>query len=58
MLQIGKRGPSVTVLAYDGMSGFELGIVTEVFGLPRPEFDRPWYCLLYTSWTRSPPAGP
>jgi AraC family transcriptional activator FtrA len=24
------------VLAFDGMSAFELGIVTEVFGLPRP----------------------
>lgn len=35
----------MTVLAYDGMSVFELGIVTEVFGLPRPEFDRPWYEL-------------
>ncbi|GIH25233.1 AraC family transcriptional regulator [Acrocarpospora phusangensis] len=36
---------SVSVLAYDGMSAFELGIVTEVFGLPRPEFDIPWYDL-------------
>jgi len=27
------------------MSAFELGIVTEVFGLPRPEFDMPWYEL-------------
>jgi AraC family transcriptional activator FtrA len=35
----------VSVLAYDGMSAFELGIVTEVFGLPRPEFDVPWYEL-------------
>jgi AraC family transcriptional activator FtrA len=42
------RGPerrSVSVLAYAGMSVFETGIVTEVFGLPRPEFDRPWYDL-------------
>ncbi|MGC9668367.1 transcriptional regulator FtrA [Planosporangium sp. 12N6] len=39
------RGPAVAVLAYDGMSGFEVGIVTEVFGLPRPEFDPPWYEL-------------
>ncbi|GGN67737.1 transcriptional regulator FtrA [Actinoplanes lobatus] len=36
---------TVAVLAYDGMSVFELGIVSEVFGLPRPEFDRPWYEL-------------
>jgi AraC family transcriptional activator FtrA len=35
----------VSVLAYDGMSVFETGIVTEVFGLPRPEFDLPWYEL-------------
>lgn len=34
---------TVSVLAYPGMSVFETGIVTEVFGLPRPEFDRPWY---------------
>jgi AraC family transcriptional activator FtrA len=45
MLQVHRRGPSITVLAYDGMSMFELGIVTEVFGMPRPEFDRPWYDL-------------
>ncbi|MGC4804946.1 helix-turn-helix domain-containing protein [Micromonospora sp. DT233] len=36
---------TVSVLAYPGMSVFEIGIVTEVFGLPRPELDRPWYDL-------------
>jgi AraC family transcriptional activator FtrA len=36
---------TVSVLAYDGMSVFETGIVTEVFGLPRPEFDVDWYRL-------------
>lgn len=36
---------TVSVLAYPGMSAFETGIVTEAFGLPRPEFDRPWYDL-------------
>ncbi len=36
---------TVAVLAYDGMSAFETGIVTEVFGLPRPELDVPWYRL-------------
>src|SRR5262249_14023437 len=41
-----RRGPTVAVLAYDGMSAFETGIVTEVFGLPRPEFDMPWYELV------------
>ena len=35
----------VSVLAYDGMSVFELGIVTEVFGLARPELSVPWYRL-------------
>ncbi|MGC4897257.1 transcriptional regulator FtrA [Micromonospora sp. DT31] len=37
--------PTVAVLAYEGMSVFEIGIVTEVFGLPRPELDLPWYEL-------------
>ena len=32
----------VAVLAYSGMATFELGIVVELFGLPRPEFS-PWY---------------
>jgi AraC family transcriptional activator FtrA len=36
---------TVAVLAYPGMSVFETGIVTEVFGLERPEFDVPWYEL-------------
>lgn len=34
--------PLVCVLAYEGLHLFELGIATEVFGLPRPEFDT-WY---------------
>ncbi|WP_446213050.1 transcriptional regulator FtrA [Micromonospora sp. IBSANI012] len=36
---------TVAVLAYPGMSVFETGIVTEVFGLARPEFDVNWYAL-------------
>lgn len=32
----------VAVLAYSGMATFELGIVVELFGLPRPEFPG-WY---------------
>jgi len=32
----------VATLAYDGLGTFELGIVVEVFGLPRPEFAQ-WY---------------
>jgi AraC family transcriptional activator FtrA len=36
----------VVALAYPGMSPFELGVVVEVFGLPRPELDVPaWYRL-------------
>ena len=34
-----------SVLAYDGMSGFVSGFVTEVFGLPRPELGVDWYEL-------------
>jgi AraC family transcriptional regulator, transcriptional activator FtrA len=42
-----SAGPkhAVGVLAYAGMAPFELGCVVEVFGLPRPELDRPWYDL-------------
>ncbi|MGI5230755.1 transcriptional regulator FtrA [Actinoallomurus sp. CA-142502] len=45
MLSPPRRRRTVAVLAYDGMSPFETGIVTEVFGLPRPELDVPWYDL-------------
>jgi AraC family transcriptional activator FtrA len=45
---------SVAVLAYQGMSVFETGIVTEVFGLPRPEFDFPWYELTICAETPGP----
>ena len=33
----------VAALTYDGLCTFEFGIAVEVFGLPRPEFDFPWY---------------
>jgi AraC family transcriptional activator FtrA len=36
------ESPLVCVLAYDGLCTFEFGIAVEVFGLPRPEFNR-WY---------------
>ena len=42
------------MLAYDGMSIFETGIVTEVFGLPRPEFRVPWYELTICAETPGP----
>lgn len=35
--------PVVAGYLFDGMSAFELGCVTEVFALPRPELDVPWY---------------
>jgi AraC family transcriptional activator FtrA len=42
----GRPDPrTVSVLAYPGMSVFETGIVTEVFGLPRPELGVPWYTV-------------
>lgn len=43
MLVASAERRTVSVLAYSGMSVFETGIVTEVFGLPRPEFNLPWY---------------
>ena len=33
----------VVALAYDGLCTFEFGCAYEIFGLPRPELDRPWY---------------
>ncbi|GAA3441140.1 helix-turn-helix domain-containing protein [Planomonospora venezuelensis] len=36
---------TVSVLAFDGMAPFELGCVVEIFGIPRPELDAPWYEL-------------
>ncbi|WP_042403409.1 helix-turn-helix domain-containing protein [Streptacidiphilus carbonis] len=51
MLTIAARPPSetahtVAVLAFDGMTPFELGVVVEVFGLHRPELgELPWYEL-------------
>ena len=48
------RLASVAVLAYDGMSPFELGCVVEIFGLPRPELDVPWYDLRVCAGTAGP----
>ncbi|MCS3432099.1 transcriptional regulator FtrA [Klebsiella sp. BIGb0407] len=38
-----KQQNLVAILAYDGLCTFEFGIAVEIFGLPRPEFDFPWY---------------
>jgi AraC family transcriptional activator FtrA len=54
MLQVARRGPTVSVLAFDGLSLFETGIVSEVFGLPRPEFGVPWYELTICAETPGP----
>jgi AraC family transcriptional activator FtrA len=40
------RPHRIAVLAYPGMAPFELGVVVEVFGLPRPELDVPWWYAL------------
>lgn len=39
-----ERAPLVCLIVYDQLCAFEYGIGLEVFGLPRPEFDR-WYNL-------------
>lgn len=43
----------VVVVTYDGLCTFEFGIVVEVFGLPRPEFEFPWYGFEVCSATGS-----
>src|SRR5262249_40128030 len=47
----------LAALAYDGMGTFELGIVSEVFGLPRPELNVPWYEFRVFSLDRAPLRG-
>jgi AraC family transcriptional activator FtrA len=44
----------VAVLAYEGMAPFELGVVVEVFGLPRPELGVEWYALDVCAERREP----
>ncbi|MCK2217836.1 helix-turn-helix domain-containing protein [Actinomadura sp. ATCC 31491] len=48
------RPHRVAVLAFDGMAPFELGCVVELFGLPRPELDVPWYDLAVCAETAEP----
>ncbi|TWD81816.1 AraC family transcriptional activator FtrA [Kribbella amoyensis] len=45
---------TVSVLAYDGMTAFEAGIVIEVFGLTWPDIDQPWYELKVCTETPEP----
>jgi AraC family transcriptional regulator, transcriptional activator FtrA len=54
MTRVPLSEPTVAVLLYQGMSVFELGIVTEIFGLPRPELDVPWYRLTICAETPGP----
>ncbi|MFI7699232.1 helix-turn-helix domain-containing protein [Nonomuraea sp. NPDC049480] len=49
-----SRPHRVAVLAFDGMAPFELGCVVELFGLPRPELDVPWYDLRVCAETLEP----
>lgn len=34
---------TVAILVYEGLCVFEFGIALEIFGLPRPELNVPWY---------------
>ncbi|WP_043630021.1 transcriptional regulator FtrA [Nonomuraea candida] len=54
LLPFPARPHLVSVLAFDGMAPFELGCVVELFGLPRPELDVPWYDLTVCAETREP----
>ena len=47
----------LAAMAYDGMGTFELGIVSEVFGLSRPELNVPWYEFRVFSVDRAPLRG-
>jgi AraC family transcriptional activator FtrA len=46
--------PVVAAYLFDGMSAFELGCVTEVFALPRPELGLPWYDFKACAQTTQP----
>ncbi|MFB4281381.1 MULTISPECIES: helix-turn-helix domain-containing protein [unclassified Nonomuraea] len=48
------RPHRMAVLAFDGMAPFELGCVVEIFGLPRPELEPPWYDLKVCAETPEP----
>ena len=48
------KKPTVSVLAYDGMTAFEAGIVIEVFGLVWPDIGTPWYELTVCTETPEP----
>jgi AraC family transcriptional regulator, transcriptional activator FtrA len=39
----GARPHRVAMIVDEGSNPFEMGVATELFGLRRPELDRPWY---------------
>ncbi|KQS78814.1 transcriptional regulator [Rhizobium sp. Leaf384] len=41
--EVSSRDKRVVALAYNGLCTFEFGIVSEVFGLERPELEPGWY---------------
>jgi AraC family transcriptional regulator, transcriptional activator FtrA len=45
---------SVVALAYDQLCTFEMGCVIEIFGLPRPEINVPWYDFAICAIERGP----
>lgn len=47
----------VVVLVYDGLCLFEFGIAAELFGLPRPELEVPWYSFSVVSTDASVRTG-
>src|SRR5689334_20277728 len=44
----------VVALAYDRLCTFEFGCVVELFALPRPELDVPWYDFAVCAAERGP----
>jgi AraC family transcriptional activator FtrA len=51
-----RRAPNrlVAALLHETVATFELGIVTEIFGLPRPEMGPDWYRLVTVAEERRP----
>lgn len=44
----------VAAVAYDDLCTFEFGVAVELFGLPRPELDLPWYDFTVVSADSGP----
>jgi AraC family transcriptional activator FtrA len=55
--QTGPANRLVAVLICDGVALFEFGIVTEIFGLKRPELGVPWYDMAVVSFDPPPLAA-